>query len=136
MRFKLFSIYVFLFTFCVFAFGSGSGGVAPKLEFKYYQAGQGDANSKTFITNTETTCKLTVKVGYADSQPANAYKLKRCGWKVAAEILLPGLSDEEKKHTFTFKGTGTQSVTPVARARRSPILGMAPFLNTGVRLEI
>ena len=114
MRFRSFCIYVFLFLFCLFALGSGSGGVEPVLIFKSWKVGQGvkggpsDAAEQpnvwyTFLTDTETTCALSVEVGYAAKQPANAYMLNRFEWEVEAKILLPGLSESElKKHTFTF----------------------------------
>ncbi len=57
----------------------------------------------TFLTDTETTCALSVEVGYAANQPTNANMLNSFEWKVEAKILLPGLSESElKKHTFTF----------------------------------
>ncbi len=107
-------IYVFLFLFSLLALGSGSDGVEPVLIFKSWKAGQGveggpsDAVKKpnvwyTFLTDTETTCALSVEVGYAANQPTNANMLNSFEWKVEAKILLPGLSESElKKHTFTF----------------------------------
>ena len=120
MRIKSFCIYVLFFTFCAFALGSGSGGVAPALIFKSWKAGQGvtggpsnaatqPADWKTFITTTETTCKLRVDVGYASIQHANYAPLTRVEWKVSGAILLSGLSETElKRHTFTFSGSPSQ----------------------------
>ena len=124
MRFKSICIYVLLFTFFAFTFNLGAGGgSAPNMIFSSWQAGQGvrggPSNARnplqvwdTFITNTETTCQLTVEVGYASDQPANAYQLHGYAFEVDAKILLPGLSEEEmKSHTFTFPQQPKQQVT-------------------------
>ncbi len=121
MKVITFCVSVFLFIFCVFTFNSVTGGgVEPDLIFTSWQAGQGvkggpsDAKDfkevwKTFITDTETTCKLNVTVGYAKKQPANAYKLHRYEWEVTADILHPGLPKAElKKQIFRFVGKQSQ----------------------------
>jgi len=89
---------VFFFV-CAAAQGQSSGGVAPALHFTYWKAGQGQANTEsgTFITNTETTCELIVRVAYEDTQPDTAYTLTRYAWEVSGS------------HGFTFTGQSRAS---------------------------
>ena len=89
VRPHIFLILFFFVCFCVLGalptFSSTLS--APQLKFTKWKAGQGQEYTAsnpphTFITDTETTCKITATVAYASSQPSSVYPLTGYTWEV------------------------------------------------------
>ncbi|MYB94604.1 hypothetical protein F4054_02040, partial [Candidatus Poribacteria bacterium] len=107
-------IFLILFFFVIFSvfsvlltFSSTGTPSAPQLEFTKWQAGQGQKYTAsnpphTFITDTETTCKITATVAYVSSQPSSVYPLTGYTWQVTGS------------HGYTFT-TQTETSGPVGQ---------------------
>ena len=98
--FICFSVFGVLLTF-------SSTPSAPQLKFTKWKAGQGQEYTTsnplhTFITDTETTCKITATVAYASSQPSSVYPLTGYTWQVTGS------------HGYTFT-TQTETSGPVGQ---------------------
>ena len=79
---RFFTLIICVFVFTIIQFGYTNGGNAPQLEFISWKVGQGEPNSKHFVTDSETVCTVSACVGYTDEQPANAYTLNSISWEV------------------------------------------------------
>ena len=94
MRIRILSIYFFFSVLALIPFerstATDSIPEGYNLMWLYYQAGQGKPRESTFITDTETTCDIDVRVAVEHAVPGGYSIIRNIEWEV------------EASHGFTF----------------------------------
>lgn len=117
MRIRILSIYFFFSILALIPFERSTVALdTPNLMWIHYQAGQGELNSHTFITDTETTCDIDVRVSVEEGVPGVDSKIRYLDWEVEAShgfIFTRNWSknyiliDSGRVYTvFTYSGSG------------------------------